>query len=208
MAFTPEAILAWLEALAHDPLSLAVALALATFVTEDGTLIAGSLLVGGGIASPLLVIAALAVGIVGGDIVLYTVGWSAREIRALRRRLPIKQAKRVRNWLRGRETAILFFSRFMPGTRLVTYLTFGFLRLSLIHFTLVMTAACLIWVVSIVLFISEIQKAFSGIGGTYAALIAAAIAIVVIIFAPKVVGRHKAAKTLEDAEIEGPANNG
>ncbi len=208
MTFTPEAIFTWLEAMALDPFSLGIALALATFVTEDGTLIAGSLLVGSGVASPALVITALVAGIVGGDIVLYTVGWSAREIRALRRRLPIKQAKKVRNWLRGRETAILFFSRFMPGTRLVTYLTFGFLKLSLIHFTLVMTAACLVWVVSIVLFISEIQKAFSDIGGTYAALIAAATAVIVIIFAPKLVRRHKAAKTLEDAEIEGSANNG
>lgn len=208
MDLTPEAILSWLEATAHDPLSLGIALALATFVTEDGTLIAGSLLVGGGVASPFLVIAALVAGIVGGDIVLYVVGWSAREIRQLRRRLPIKQARRVRNWLRGRETAILFFSRFMPGTRLVTYLTFGFLRLSLLHFTVVMTVACLIWVVSIVLFISEIQKAFSGIGGIYAAAIAAIVAILVIIFAPKLVSRHKAAKTLNDAEIESAANNG
>lgn len=208
MTFTPEAIFAWLEAMAHDPLSLAVALALATFVTEDGTLIAGSLLVGGGVASPILVISALVAGIVGGDIVLYVVGWSAREIRALRRRLPIKQAKKIRNWLRGRETAILFFSRFMPGTRLVTYLTFGFLRLSLVHFTMVMTAACLVWVVSIVLFISEIQKAFSGIGGTYAALIAAAFAVIIIVFAPKLVRRHKAARSLEDAELEGTIDNG
>lgn len=208
MTLTPEAIFAWLEAMAHDPLSLGVALALATFVTEDGTLIAGSLLVGGGIASPALVIAALVAGIVGGDVVLYVVGWSAREIRALRKRLPIKQARKVRNWLRGRETAILFFSRFMPGTRLITYVTFGFLRLSLVHFITVMTAACLVWVVSIVLFISEIQKAFSGIGGTYAAIVAAAVAVLVIIFTPKLVGRHKAAKTLDVAEIEGSSNNG
>ena len=208
MTLTPEAIFAWLEAMAHDPLSLAVALALATFVTEDGALIAGSLLVGGDIAAPALVMAALVAGIVGGDIVLYAVGWSAREIRALRRRLPIRQAKKIRNWLRGRETAILFFSRFMPGTRLVTYLTFGFLRLSLMHFTVVMTAACLVWVVSIVLFISEIQKAFSDFGGTYAALIAAAIAVIVIIFAPKLVRRHKSAKTLDDAETESTATHG
>ena len=47
------------------------------------------------------------------------------------------------------------------------------LRLSLVHFAIVMTAACLVWVVGVVFFISEIQKAFSGMGGTVAALIAA-----------------------------------
>lgn len=199
---TPEMIATWLEAMAQDPFGLGLALALATLVTEDGALIAGSLLVGGGIVSPVLVIASLVIGIVGGDIALYAVGWTAREVRALRRRLPIKRAKKVRYWLRGRETAILFFSRFLPGTRLVTYLTFGFLRLSLVHFIAVMTMACLIWVIGVVLFISEIQKAVAGMGGTYAALIAAACAVGVILVAPRLARKSKRATTLEDAKGE------
>lgn len=202
MNANPEAIVAWLEAMTHDPFGLAVALALATLVTEDGALVAGSLLVGGGLASPLLVISALLIGIVGGDIALYGVGWLAREIRMLRQRLPIKRAKKIRNWLRGRETAILFFSRFLPGTRLVTYLTFGFLRMSLVHFTLVMTVACLVWVVGVVFFISEIQQAFSGMGGTLAALIATASAVLIILVAPRLARRSKRATTLDDAVEE------
>lgn len=202
---SPEAITAWLEAMTHDPFGFAVALALATLVTEDGALIAGSLLVGGGLVSPVLVIAALLIGIVGGDIALYAVGWLAREVRMLRRKLPIKRAKKVRNWLRGRETAVLFFSRFLPGTRLVTYLTFGFLRLSLVHFAVVMTIACLVWVVGVVFFISEIQKAFSGMGGTFAALVAAGFAILIILVAPKLARRSKRATTLDDA-VEEQAN--
>lgn len=202
---TPETIAAWLEAMTHDPMGLALALALATLITEDGALVAGSLLVGSEMASPFLVIASLIVGIVGGDVALYAAGWTAREFRALRQRLPIKRAKKVRNWLRGRETVILFFSRFLPGTRLVTYLTFGFLRLSLVHFTLVMTAACVIWVTAIVLFISEIQKAFSGIGGTYAAIIATIFAVGIILMAPRLARRSTRATTLDDAEME--ANN-
>ncbi len=202
MTWTPEAIVAWLEATTHDPLGLGVALALATLVTEDGTLVAGSLLVGSGLASPLLVVVALLVGIVGGDAALYAVGWAARESRTLRRRLPIKRAKKVRNWLRGRETAVLFFSRFLPGTRLVTYLTFGFLRLSFLHFITVMTVACMLWVIGIVFFISEIQKAFSGIGGLYAALIATAAAVGIIVVAPKLAGKSKRATTLDDVGLE------
>ncbi len=201
---SPEAIAAWLEAMTYDPLGLGIALALATLVTEDGAVIAGSLLVGGGLVSPLLVITALLIGIVGGDIALYAVGWLARESRMLRKRLPIRRAKKVRNWLRGRETVVLFFSRFLPGTRLVTYLTFGFLRLSLIHFAIVMTAACLVWVVSVVFFISEIQKAFSGMGGTVAALAATGAAIAIIFLAPRLARRSRRATTLDDAVEESP----
>ncbi len=199
---SPEAITAWLEAMTHDPFGLGIALALATLVTEDGALVAGSLLVGGGLASPVLVISALIIGIVGGDIALYAVGWTAREIRSLRQRLPIKRAKRIRNWLRGRETLILFFSRFLPGTRLVTYLTFGFLRLSLPHFVAVMTVASMVWVVAIVMFISEIQRAFSGMGGTFAAIAATLSAFGLIILAPRLARRSKKATTLDDAVEE------
>ena len=202
MDLSPEAIFAWLEAMTHDPMGLAVALALATLLTEDGAVVAGSLLVGGDLASPWLVISALMVGIVGGDIALYFAGWSAREFRVIRQRLPIKRAKKVRNWLRGRETAILFFSRFLPGTRLVTYVTFGFLRLSLVHFIAVMTIACTIWVVGVVLFISEIQRAFSGMGGTFAALAATGAAVLIILVAPRLARRSKSATTLDDAVEE------
>lgn len=202
MDLSPEAIFAWLEAMTHDPMGLAVALALATLLTEDGAVVAGSLLVGGDLASPWLVISALMVGIVGGDIALYFAGWSAREFRVIRQRLPIKRAKKIRNWLRGRETAILFFSRFLPGTRLVTYVTFGFLRLSLVHFITVMTIACTIWVVGVVLFISEIQRAFSGMGGTFAALAATGAAVLIILIAPRLARRFKSATTLDDAVEE------
>ena len=202
MDLSPEAIFAWLEAMTHDPMGLALALALATLLTEDGAVVAGSLLVGSDLASPWLVISALMVGIVGGDIALYFAGWSAREFRVIRQRLPIKRAKKVRNWLRGRETAILFFSRFLPGTRLVTYVTFGFLRLSLVHFITVMTIACTIWVVGVVLFISEIQRAFSGMGGTFAALAATGAAVLIILVAPRLARRSKSATTLDDAVEE------
>lgn len=202
MNFSPEAIFAWLEAMTHDPFGLAAALALATLVTEDGALVAGSLLVGSDLASPWLVISALLVGIVGGDVALYFAGWSAREFRAIRQRLPIKRAKKIRNWLRGRETAILFFSRFLPGTRLVTYVTFGFLRLSLAHFVVVMTIACMVWVIGVVFFISEIQRAFSGMGGTVAALVATGAAVTIILIAPRLARRSKSATTLDDAVEE------
>ena len=207
MSFSVEALFAWFEAMAHDPISLAAALALSTLVTEDGALVAGSLLVGSAVASPLLVIAALTIGIVGGDIALYGAGWTASEFRWLKRKLPIKKAKKVRHWLRGREAMVLFFSRFMPGTRLVTYVTFGFLRLSLARFLTVMSVAAMIWVTALVLFISEIQQAFSSIGAVPAALVAAGIAIILIIFTPKIMRRSRHAISLDEASPETTAAN-
>ncbi len=159
-----ETVLTWAEALVHDPLMLAVALALSTFLTEDGTLIAGSLLVGSGMTPAPLAITAIALGITLGDIGLYGLGALARKSRFLRSRLPLKRAAGLKKWLDGKRTPVLFFSRFLPGTRLPTYLAFGFLRLPLLHFSLVMAAASTIWVTLMVLFVSETQKAFAGFG--------------------------------------------
>lgn len=197
MDFAPEQLLAWLESLVQTPLVFALALAASTFVTEDGAVIAGSLLVGSEVASPLLVVLALIGGIVGGDIILYAAGWSARTLRPLRRSLPIKKAKKLRQWLRGRETAVLFFSRFMPGTRLITYVSFGFLRLSLLQFTSVMLVAATVWVTALVFFISEIQQALATVGSVWATIIAALSAILFIYFAPRLIARLKPAKDLQ-----------
>lgn len=183
MEMSTENLITWLEAYSSDPLMLALALALATFATEDGALIAGSLLVGSGLTTPLLAISALAGGILAGDIGLYLVGWSARTNTFIRKQLPVKKSRSLRRWLKGKETPVLFVSRFTPGTRLITYVTFGFLKLSLTRFVAVMTVAALVWVSLMVLFVSEIQKAFSTFGaaaGVIAALLVAVTGIVVL----------------------------
>jgi membrane protein DedA with SNARE-associated domain len=202
MSLTVDNLTVWLQAMASDPLSLALALAIATFVTEDGALIGGSLLVGSGAASIYVVLPALTVGILVGDIALYLVGWTARGNKFIKRRLPLKKAKKLRHWLKGRETVVLFFSRFMPGTRLLTYTTFGFLRMPLMHFALVMAIAALIWVSALVLFISEIQNALSAIGSLPAAILAGAAAIALIVATPRIARRFGATATLEQASRE------
>lgn len=181
MALSPDMLVAFAETIADQPLLLACALALATLVTEDGTLIAGSLMVGAGIAAAPVVITALALGIAAGDIGLYGLGALAQKSRFLRKRLPIRKVRRFRRWLDGKATPVLFVSRFLPGTRLPTYLTFGFLKMPLIHFSGVMAVAATVWVTVMVLFVSQIQQAAANIApevGLFAGLLVAVLAII------------------------------
>lgn len=201
METSAENLIAWLEAYSSDPLMLALALAIATFATEDGALIAGSLLVGSGLATPLLAISALAGGILVGDIGLYLVGWSARTNAFLRKRLPVKKSRSLRRWLQGKETPVLFVSRFTPGTRLITYVTFGFLKLSLTRFTVVMAIAAVIWVSLMVLFVSEIQKAFSTFGVAAGAIAALFVAITGIIILRRMMKKHKYNNQLQSEDL-------
>lgn len=193
-------VLEWLQMAAHDPLLLAFGLAVATLATEDGALVAGSLLVGSGAASPLLVIAALAFGITVGDIGLYGVGWSARTNKFLRKRLPVKKSRPLRRWLQTREATILFASRFTPGTRFITYVTFGFLKLSLVRFSIVMTISGLLWVGSMVLFVSEIQQALSHFGAGTALSLALLTAVTFIILMPRLIKKFSTIKSIKDVE--------
>ena len=197
-----QVILDWLQMAGDNPLMLAGLLALATFATEDGALVAGSLLVGAGMASPALIISALAVGILVGDVGLYGLGWSARENAFLRKRLPVKKSRPLRRWLKERETSVLFFSRFTPGTRLITYVTFGFLKLSLPRFTIVMSLAAILWVSAMVLFVSEIQQAFASLGTGTAVGIAFASAVFFIILVPRVIKRVRGHASISEAALE------
>ena len=181
MDFSADTLFAWLQQSAGDPLTLGIALAIATFVTEDGALVAGSLLVGAGLASPLFTILALAIGITAGDVGLYAAGSWARSNKFLRKRLPVRKSRPLRRWLQGKESMVLFFSRFTPGARLVTYVTFGFLKLSLARFVIVMTVASAIWVTAMVLFTSEIQQALSEYGSWVGAVAAIAITFTIVL---------------------------
>jgi membrane protein DedA with SNARE-associated domain len=200
---TPDTVIAWAQSLVHDPLLLACVLALSTLLTEDGALIAGSLLVGSGMVAAPLAISALAVGITAGDVGLYGLGALARQSRFLRSRLPLRKAAHLKRWLVGKQTLVLFFSRFVPGTRLPTYLAFGFLRLPLVHFTLVMAAAASVWVTGMVLFVSETQKAFSGFGSAPALGAGLLVACLVIMLARRLARGSRYA----DADRQGNNND-
>lgn len=198
MNITPDILIGWAESLAHEPVMLACLLALATLVTEDGTLIAGSLMVGAGIAPAPLVIGAVAFGIAAGDVGLYGIGALARRIRWLKRRLPIKKARQARRWLKGKSTPLLFASRFLPGTRLPTYLTFGFLRMPLLHFILVMSAAAAVWVSLMVFFISEVQKAVAHLGGWAGLSAGVLVAVFLIMLSHRIVRKSRYGQRLEN----------
>ncbi|MBL4836824.1 MAG: VTT domain-containing protein, partial [Kordiimonadaceae bacterium] len=197
-----QILLDWLHLAGNDPWMLAALLAVATLATEDGALVAGSLLVGSDMASSGIVIPALTFGIAAGDVGLYGLGWTARTNSFLRKRLPVKKSRPLRRWLKDRETSVLFFSRFTPGTRLITYVTFGFLRLSLLRFTVVMTLAATVWVSVMVYFVSEIQQAFSEYNTGLAMGIAFGCAVIFIIFIPHALKRLRGQPSLQDAALE------
>ncbi len=198
MDLSSDQIIVWLTGMTQDPILVGLALAVATLATEDGALLAGSLMVGSGMLSAELTITSLVLGIILGDIALYGAGAWLRESRFVRKRLSPRRMRRLKRWLEGRESLVLFFSRFLPGTRLPTYLGFGYLRLSFWRFTLVLTVAGGVWVTAMVLFVSETQKFLNQFGGLAGLLGAAGVALATIILAPNLIRRIANAPDLSD----------
>jgi membrane protein DedA with SNARE-associated domain len=130
-------------------LLLAVLIALATFLTEDLACIATGLLVAQGRIGFLAGTAACFVGIVVGDVLLY---WAGHFLgRSWLRRPPLRwlltndKVGAASEWFARRGPAVVFISRFLPGTRVATYFTAGLLHTNFWRFLLYFCLAVAIW---------------------------------------------------------------
>jgi membrane protein DedA with SNARE-associated domain len=142
----PQFSVAALLALAGaNPLLQGIAIVLATFVLEDAaTVLAAMRVEDGHIALPVA-LSALYAGIVLGDLGLYGLGWLAARLPWVARLVPRPRLEAGREWLRGRVFKVVFVSRFIPGARLPTYTTCGFLGAGWRRFAIAAVAATLIW---------------------------------------------------------------
>jgi membrane protein DedA with SNARE-associated domain len=127
----------------------------ATFILEDvATVGAGLLLVTGAVSWPVA-FGACFLGIWLGDAGLYALarfgGRSWFERSRLARFAP--KVARSERWFAERGTAILVFSRLVPGARLPTYLAAGFLRVPLPRFLAVTGAAAFVWTIVLLLLV-------------------------------------------------------
>lgn len=122
------------------------AIVLGTFVLEDAATVAAAVRAQeGGIPIPLA-LAALYVGVVLGDLGLYGLGMLSGSVGWVARLLPPpRKTDALRRWLQGHVFRVVFVSRFIPGMRLPTYTTCGFLRADFKRFAVAAVVATLIW---------------------------------------------------------------
>ncbi len=130
-------------------LVLAALLAFATLVSEDLTCIAAGVLVAHGRLSFVAATLACFAGIVVGDLALYGIGRLLG--RAGLQRAPLKwwikpeAVERGARWLEEKGPVIVFATRFLPGTRLATYVGAGLVRAGFWRFAGWFTLAALVW---------------------------------------------------------------
>jgi len=121
------------------------AIILGTFILEDAATVLAATQAAAGAVPIGVALGSLYAGIVLGDLGLYGLGYLSSRIGWLRRILPPRRQDAVRAWLRGRVFRVVFVSRFLPGLRLPTYTTCGFLGADLRQFILAAVIATTIW---------------------------------------------------------------
>ncbi|MCF6313401.1 MAG: DedA family protein [Verrucomicrobiales bacterium] len=128
------------------PWQVALAIALATLISEDvATIIAGILATSGQLSIPWAITGSLG-GVLVGDFGLYALGYFGGM--AILTRAPIRwwakkeQIQQGSALLEQHGAKLIFSSRLIPGSRFPLYLSAGILRYPLLKYVIYMTIAC------------------------------------------------------------------
>ncbi|THB70054.1 MAG: hypothetical protein D6B25_20655 [Desulfobulbaceae bacterium] len=139
----------------QNQFTLLILIGLATLISEDLACIAAGLLAAKALISPLGAVAASALGIYIGDILLYGAGYF---IGTPALRYPplswLISEQAVQNGIRvfeQRGPVIILLSRFLPGTRTATFIGAGLLRYRFMKLLLFFGIAVLLWTPVLVL---------------------------------------------------------
>jgi membrane protein DedA with SNARE-associated domain len=181
LPWSPGALAEWM------PFWKATGFFLATFVLEDAATVGAGLLLAAGAISWPAAFTACFLGIWMGDAGLYALarfagrGWFER---SSWRKFSGRVA-RSEEWFARRSTAVLIFSRLVPGLRLPTFLAAGFLRMPAGRFLLVTGLAAAGWTFGL-LFLAQLFGAhFVGWLRSYKAggwlLLGAGISLIVLL---------------------------
>ncbi len=135
---------------ASPAVAVSMGIVLLSLVSEDAATVSSALLVlGGPIAWPLGFLSCF-VGIWAGDVGLYSLArWCRKPILTsawCARIVPRRALARCEKQFQRSAIATLLVSRFVPGTRLPTYLAAGFTAMPLARFAWVTAVGALLWI--------------------------------------------------------------
>jgi membrane protein DedA with SNARE-associated domain len=147
-----------------NPYASIVALALATFASEDLACVSAGLLIQRGQIDLPTGIVGCTVGIFVGDVGLWAIGRTfGRAALAwpwMSRQLGNKSSRDLRTWLDRHAAGAIVGSRFLPGTRVALYVLSGMVRLPAAVFAIWALLGAVLWTPTIVLLTAALGDTF------------------------------------------------
>ena len=172
-----------------------------TVVSEDATCIAAGLLIQRSQIGLTRGILACVVGIYVGDLGLWALGrvcgGALLRWRWTRQRLSHRRVGHAHDWLQRHAAGAIVGSRFLPGTRVVLYVTAGVLRLSGAVFATWSLIAALLWTPTLVLVSASLGDALAArlspfVGSAWSARVGAALVAFMLVHAGRQMARPAA----------------
>jgi membrane protein DedA with SNARE-associated domain len=124
---------------------LFLGLVLTTFLLEDVALAAGAALVMDGAVGWGFSFSAVAGGIALGDLGLYWIGQQSLRLGWLRRRFVDEKTLILKEKIEHRLVSVIFLARVIPGLRLLTYVSCGYLRIRFLPFACWVVISVALW---------------------------------------------------------------
>lgn len=134
-----------IDAAGRHPVLQGAAVIAGTFILEDAATVLSAMQVQTGGMALAVALSSLYIGIILGDVGLYGLGRLAALVPWAARLVPPARQEHGRRWLETHVFKVVFISRFIPGARLPTYTSCGFLAANFGRFTLAAVIATLIW---------------------------------------------------------------
>jgi membrane protein DedA with SNARE-associated domain len=154
----------WFEAALSGmaaPAVIALVLALTTLLLEDLAIAAGVALATQGLITWELSLLAVGGGIALGDVGLYALGRGATRVPWLRRRYIGERSSWARGQIERRLGSAVLLARVIPGLRLATYASCGFVRVPFGPFCAWVSFAVMLWTVGLYALSAAIGQALA-----------------------------------------------
>lgn len=135
----------WILFASGNPIILILVIIIGTFVLEDATTIVVALTAASGQIGFGVALIALYIGIILGDLGLYTVGHLTSYHHNAKKLAYHRRLEPLREWLHNNLYIAIFSVRFVPGLRLPTYTAAGFFHLSFKRYTATVIVATIVW---------------------------------------------------------------
>lgn len=148
-------------------LALLLSIVLTALISEDGGAAAAATLVG---SSALNLPSALTGAVAGlwiGDVAIYVLarrfGPGLLQRSWARSWVGADAFARAESWVSGPGSTALFISRFVPGTRLPSYIAAGLARMTFPRFALITALSAAVWSAAVIVFGRGLARTFSGV---------------------------------------------
>ena len=156
-----------LNQLSASPFLQGVVAALATFLFEDPTTITCGALVADGRMLFITALVGLTIGIAAGDFGLYAIGRFVGPSTVRWGLLSQERLDRAKRWFDRNLILAVVMSRFMPGTRLPTYVGAGIFQASPLRFLGAAIGASLVWTFTLLTITVKLGQTVLPILGAY-----------------------------------------